>query len=140
MKTRISVRWPRNCSVIGTSQEFVAESGAHHDGADAARNRRAHVECRSQVVAIIQQCDALVAERTHGRECAAEPDRHGRSNVGRNQRRAGGHADDEAEQERTRDVDGEGPKRKMGRGAFTTMSTFSYESVALLNDGDYVRA
>ena len=25
-------------------------------------------------------------------------------------------------------------------GAFTTMSTFSYESVALLNDGDYVRA
>ena len=25
-------------------------------------------------------------------------------------------------------------------GAFTTMSTFSYESVALLNDGDYLRA
>jgi CrcB protein len=25
-------------------------------------------------------------------------------------------------------------------GAFTTMSTFSYESVSLLNDGDYVRA
>jgi CrcB protein len=25
-------------------------------------------------------------------------------------------------------------------GAFTTMSTFSYESVTLLNDGDYVRA
>jgi CrcB protein len=25
-------------------------------------------------------------------------------------------------------------------GAFTTMSTFSYESVALLTDGDYVRA
>ena len=25
-------------------------------------------------------------------------------------------------------------------GAFTTMSTFSYESVALLRDGDYVRA
>ncbi|MFN2571748.1 MAG: fluoride efflux transporter CrcB [Gemmatimonadales bacterium] len=25
-------------------------------------------------------------------------------------------------------------------GAFTTMSTFSYESVALLHDGDYVRA
>ena len=25
-------------------------------------------------------------------------------------------------------------------GAFTTMSTFSYESVALLNDGDYIRA
>ena len=25
-------------------------------------------------------------------------------------------------------------------GAFTTMSTFSYESVALLNDGDFVRA
>src|SRR6266699_1946389 len=25
-------------------------------------------------------------------------------------------------------------------GAFTTMRTFSYESVALLNDGDYVRA
>jgi len=25
-------------------------------------------------------------------------------------------------------------------GAFTTMSTFSYESVTLLNDGDYLRA
>src|SRR5207247_1209258 len=117
MKTRISVRWPRNCSVIGTSQEFVAERRAEHDGADAARNRRAHVKCRSHVVAIIQQCDTLVAERTHGRERATEPDRHRRSNVGRNQRRAGGHTDDEAEQQRTRDVDGGGPERKTGRGA-----------------------
>src|SRR5947208_2600608 len=117
MKTRISVRWPRNCSVIGTSQEFVAERRAQHHGADAAHNRRAHVECRSEVVAIIEECDALVAERTHGRERAAEPDGQGRANVGRNQRRAGGDTDDEAEQERTRDVDGDGSERKTGRGA-----------------------
>src|SRR6266480_3658995 len=117
MKTRISVRWPRNCSVIGTSQEFVAERRAQHHGADAAHNRRAHVECRSHVVAIIEECDALVAERTHGRERAAEPDGQGCANVGRNQRRAGGHTDDEAEQERTRDVDGEGSERKPGRRA-----------------------
>src|SRR6266550_280963 len=116
MKTRISVRWPRNCSVIGTSQEFVAERRAQHHGADAAHNRRAHVECRSHVVAIIEECDALVAERTHGRERAAEPDGQGRANVGRNQRRAGGHTDDEAEQERTRDVDGDGSEWKTARG------------------------
>src|SRR5438094_4261847 len=117
MKTRISVRWPRNCSVIGTSQESVAERRAQHHGADAAHNRRAHVECRSHVVAIIEECDALVAERTHGRERAAEPDGQGRANVGRNQRRAGGHTDDEAEQERTRDVDGDGSEWKTARGA-----------------------
>src|SRR6266571_3256048 len=117
MKTRISVRWPRNCSVIGTSQEFVAERRAEYDGADRARNRRAHIKCRSQVVAIIQKRDTLVAERTHGRERATEADRHGRPNVGRNQRRAGGHTDDEAEQERTRDVDGDGSEWKTARGA-----------------------
>src|SRR6266550_4138165 len=60
---------------------------------------------------------STVAERTHGRERAAEPDGQGGANVGRNQRRAGGDTDDEAEQERTRDVHGEGSERKTARGA-----------------------
>src|ERR1041385_5683362 len=44
MKTRISVRSPRNVSVIESSQELVRERRAGDDGQDAAENRGGHVE------------------------------------------------------------------------------------------------
>src|SRR5258705_4902496 len=74
MKTRMSVRSPRNCSVIGASQEFVAERRSQQHGDDATHDRRAHVKGGTQVVAVIQERDAFVAERAHRRKGTAESD------------------------------------------------------------------
>src|SRR5256712_1180564 len=117
MKTRISVRSPRNCSVIEPSQEFAAQRRSHHHGGHAAENRRAHVERRTQVVAIVEQGDALVAECAHRGERSAESDRQGRANVGGDQRGAGRDAKDEAKQERAGNVDGQRSEREARRGA-----------------------
>src|SRR2546421_5799742 len=65
MNTRINVRSPRNCSVMLASEEFAAERHAQHDRAQTADDRRAHIKRRTQVVAVIQQGDALVAESAH---------------------------------------------------------------------------
>src|SRR5438552_14556878 len=133
MKTRISVRSPRNCSVIETSQEFAAERRSQRHGGHTAENRRTHVERRAQVVAIGEQGDALVAEGAHRGERAAEPDRQSRTQVGGDQRGAGGDAKDEAEEERAGKVDGERAEREASRGAALDPPL---ESVARERTGD----
>src|SRR6266498_1663463 len=70
MKTRISVRSPRNDSVILASQESVGERRSQHDRSDAAEGSRAHVDGSPEVIAIAEQRDALVAQRAQ-REAAA---------------------------------------------------------------------
>src|SRR5438874_12392565 len=92
MNTRIKVRWPRNRSVIGggASQKFVADRRTGHDGGDAAEDRGGHVQCRPQVVTVIQQRHAFVTERAHGREGTAEPDCETGTHIRRDEYRSRG--------------------------------------------------
>src|SRR5881409_1714316 len=101
MNTRIRVRSPRNRSVIGggASEKFVAERRTRHDGGDTAEDGGGHVQPRPQVVTVVQQRDALVTERTHGGECAAETNCESRAHVRRNDRRSRGDPEYKAEEE-----------------------------------------
>src|SRR2546427_13187960 len=59
MKTRISVRSPRNDSVMQASQESVGERGSQYDRDDTAKNGGAHVDSGPEGIAIAEPRDAL---------------------------------------------------------------------------------
>src|SRR6266576_1640619 len=133
MKTRMSVRSPRNCSVIGASQEFVAERRSQQHGDDATHDRRAHVEGGTQVVAVIQERDAFVAERTHRRKGTAESDGQAGPHIRRDECGSSRQSQNKAEQQGTGEIRGECAEREAARG---TALHPAFEPVAREGAGD----
>src|SRR5439155_11825900 len=133
IKTRISVRSPRNRSVIGTSQEFVAERRSKDHRDDAAPDRCAHVEDGAKVIAVVEQGDALVAERAHRGEGTAKADGETRPQVGRDHHRAGCDPQDEPEEQGPDDVDSQSTQWEAARHAAVNPT---FEAVARQCSGD----
>src|SRR5207302_1934360 len=94
--------------------QFARQRRSRDHRREAADDGAAHVHPRIPVLAVAEQADALVAERAHGGECAAEPDRQAAAQLGRDDGGAGGEPHDEPDQKRAGEVDRE---RARGEGA-----------------------